>query len=221
MSRTSTNSTDTARTRNGAIRLTDNLAKGLPAPEKSNQTTYDERLRGFGVRVTAKGKKSFILNYRINGRERRITIGPYPEWTLLAARKRAEELRRDIGVGLDPLQQRTDKMNEPTVQDLYERYLRDHLPKKSQSAMYSDVQMWRKDILPQIGRRKLSDVSFNEIDALHRKITRRTPIQANRNVSLLRKSFNLAMRWGWMTANPAVGIEGNRENSRPRYLSEA
>lgn len=221
MSRTYTDSADTTRTRQGAVRLTDNIVKGLSQPQKGNQITYDERLRGFGVRVTAKGKRSFILNYRINGRERRMTIGPYPEWNLLAARKRAEELRRDIGIGLDPLQQRTDKMNEPTVNDLFERYLRDHLPKKSQSSMYSDVQMWRKDILPEIGRRKLSDVTFNEIDALHRKVTRRAPIQANRIVSLLRKAFNLAMRWGWMTANPAVGIEANPENSRTRYLSEA
>lgn len=45
--------------------------------------------------------------------------------------------------------------------------------------------------------------------------------RAFRIVSLLRKAFNLAMRWGWMTANPAVGIEANPENSRTRYLSEA
>ncbi|PIB25874.1 integrase [Amylibacter kogurei] len=221
MTRTYNDSADTTRTRNGAVRLTDNLVKGLKPPLKGNKITYDERLRGFGVRVMASGKKSFILNYRINGRERRMTIGAYPEWTLLAARRRGEELRRDVDLDIDPLQRRTDKMNAPTVQDLYDRYVTDHLPKKSESSVVSDLQMWKKNILPVLARRKLSDVSFDEIDALHRKITRRAPIQANRNISLLRKAFNLAMRWGWMKANPAVGIEANPEVSRTRYLSDS
>ena len=220
MTRTYNDSADTTRTRKGALRLTDNLVKGLSPPLHGNHITYDERLRGFGIRVTASGKKAFILNYRISGRERRITIGAYPEWTLLAARRRGEEMRRDIDLGIDPLQRRTDKLNEPTVQDLYERYVSDHLPKKSEASVVSDLQMWRKNILPSLSRRKLSDLTFSEIDALHRKITRRAPIQANRNISLLRKAFNLAMRWGWMSANPAVGIEANPETSRTRYLNE-
>lgn len=220
MSRTYTENTDTARTRKGAVRLTDNITKGLSAPEKGNKVYYDERLRGFGVRVTAAGRKAFVLNYRINGRERRITIGSYPEWTLVAARRRAEEFRRDVDLGIDPLQQRDDKREAPTVQDLFERYVTDHLPKKSESSVASDLQMWQKSILPEIGRRKLAELSFNEVDALHRKITRRAPILANRIISLLRKALNLAMRWGWITANPAVGIQYNPENKRTRYLSE-
>lgn len=220
MTRTYIDSTDTTRTRNGAVRLTDYSVKGLNAPDAGNRITYDERLRGFGVRVTATGKKAFILNYRFEGRERRMTIGSYPEWTLLAARKRGEEMRRDVDLGIDPLQRQTDKINAPTIQDLYERYVSDHLPKKSEASMVSDLQMWRKLVLPVLARRKLVDVTFSEIDALHRKITRHAPIQANRTVSLLRKSFNLAMRWGWMKANPAVGIEGNPENSRTRYLDD-
>jgi integrase len=220
MTRTYNDSLDTTRTRNGAARLTDNSVKGLSAPDTGNRITYDERLRGFGVRVTANGKKAFILNYRFEGRERRMTIGSYPEWTLLAARRRAEEMRRDIDLGIDPLQRRTDKINAPTMQDLHDRYVSDHLPKKSHASIVSDLQMWKKSILPDLARRKLADLTFSEIDALHRKITRRAPIQANRTISLLRKSFNLAMRWGWMTANPAVGIEGNPENSRTRYLND-
>ena len=221
MLRTYTDSTDTVRTRNGVQRLTDNFVKGLKAPPKGNVVRYDDRIRGFGVRVTSAGKKAFVLNYRIHGRERRMTLGSYPAWTLLAARRRAEELRRDVDLGIDPLQRRTDKMNAPTVSDLFERYVSDHLPKKSNSSVINDLQLWNKDILPTLASRKLADVIFSEIDALHRKLTRRAPIQANRAVSLLRKAFNLAMRWGWVTANPAVGIEANPETSRTRYLDDA
>jgi len=155
--------TDTMRTRNGAVRLTDNSVKRLAAPDTGNRITYDERVRGFGVRVTAKGKKAFVLNYRFQGRERRITIGSYPEWTLLAARRRTEEMRRDVDLGIDPLQRRTDKINAPTVQDLHDRYVSDHLPRKSQASIVSDLQMWKKAILPDLARRKLEDLTFSEI----------------------------------------------------------
>lgn len=78
--------TDTARTQIDSTRINDKLVRGLVAPEKGNRITYDGHLSGFGVRITAAGRKSFILNYRFKGRERRMTIGSYPEWTVLAAR---------------------------------------------------------------------------------------------------------------------------------------
>ena len=212
-------STDTTRTQKGSVRLTDSLVKGLNPPSKGNRITYDARLRGFGIRVVSSGKKSFILNYHVNGRERRMTIGPYPEWTLLAARKRCEELRRDVDVGIDPLQQKTEKLNAPTVQDLYEKYVSDHLPKKSPTSVVTDLHMWEKNILPVLAQRKVGELRFTDIDGLHRKISHRAPVQANRNLALLRKAFNLAMLWGWMKTNPAIGIQANPEVSRTRYLN--
>ena len=76
-------------------------------------------------------------------------------------------------------------------------------------------------MLPSLGRKKLADVTFTDCDALHRKVSRTAPVQANRMVALLRKSFNLANRWGWMETNPAVGIRFNPEVKRERYLTHA
>ena len=47
------------------------------APAVGNRITYDEEVKGFGVRITSAGAKAFILNYRAAGRERRITIGSF------------------------------------------------------------------------------------------------------------------------------------------------
>ena len=63
-----------------AEELTDKGVKALPKPAASNRVTYDVEVKGFGVRVTAAGAKSFIVNYRSGGRERRITIGSFPDW---------------------------------------------------------------------------------------------------------------------------------------------
>jgi len=64
-------------------KLSDVLVRSLPAPENGNKKTYDtgpDRIRGFAVRVTASGARSFILNYTVGGVERTMTIGAYPAW---------------------------------------------------------------------------------------------------------------------------------------------
>ena len=63
--------------------LTDAIIKRLPVPAKANKVYYDDAVAGFGVRVTAAGARSFIYNYRVRGtgRERRFTIGGFPNWT--------------------------------------------------------------------------------------------------------------------------------------------
>ena len=65
------------------------FVRSLAAPEAGNRIAYErgkDAVRGFGIRVTAAGTKSFVLNYTIAGRERRLTIGGYPAWSVAAAR---------------------------------------------------------------------------------------------------------------------------------------
>src|SRR5690242_6982041 len=94
-------------------RITSKLTETLEAPENGNTIVYDEDVRGFGVRVTSNGVKSFILNYRINGRERRYTIGRCDEWSVTAARQKAEALRGDIAKGIDPMKEREALIGAP------------------------------------------------------------------------------------------------------------
>jgi len=75
-----------------------------------------------------------------------------------------------------------------------------------------------KIILPAMKSLKVAEVSYTDVDALHRKITKRAPYRANRVVSLLSKMFALSIRWKMRTDNPCKGIERNQEPSRERYL---
>src|ERR1700720_320591 len=84
----------------------DRFVRSLTSPASGNRIAYErgkDAMRGFGVRVTAAGAKSFVLNYTIAGRERRLTIGGYPAWSVAAARDQAKSLRRQIDAGTDPL----------------------------------------------------------------------------------------------------------------------
>lgn len=217
MSQASHPNPDTTRTRHS--KLSDKVVKSAALPTKGNKVFYDSELKGFGVRITAKGARSFILNYWIAGRERRITIGQYPTWTVLAARKQAEELRRAIDTGIDPLAHREAERAAPTIKDMFERYCEEHLPTKAARSAADDRSMWVKDILPALGPMKVTELTPRHCDELHRSISADRPTRANRVIEVLRKALNLAIRWGWLERNSASGCRRNREPKRTRYLS--
>lgn len=210
---------DTVRTQKEKRKLSDQLAREIKPPKSGNQIVYDDRLAGFGLRVTASGARSFILNYRFKGRERRITLGQYPTWTVLAARKQAEHLRRQIDTGVDPLEERNAERSAPTLRDLFVRYADEHLPNKAPRSAADDRSMWVKDILPTLGNIKIADLSTRDCDELHRTVSSDRPTRANRVIEVLRKALNLAIRWGWIERNPASGGRRNPEAKRTRYLT--
>jgi integrase len=204
-----------------AAKLTDAFIKSLAPPPSGNKIHYDTDVRGFGVRITANGSISYILNYRTElGRERRITIGSYPAWKTVAARAEASELKRRVDRGEDPLGELQGRRAAPTVNDLCDRYEAEVLPKRRPATASTYKGMLRNYVRPQLGKEKVADIKFSDIDALHRKVTSGgAPYAANRVVALLSKLFNLAVKWEMRTDTPVRGIERNSETKRRRYLT--
>jgi integrase len=206
-----------------AERLTDRLVRNTPAPANRQLFVWDTDIKGFGLRVTPHGAKAFVVDYRARGRQRRMTIGGYPEWTVAAAREAAKATKRQVDLGGDPMVERHEDRSAPRVEDLWTRYREEYLPRKASRSQADETSMWRELVLPALGKVKLGDLSHEMVEALHRKITveRGTPIRANRTVEVLRRALNLAVRWKWRSDNPASGIRRNPENKRTRYLSRA
>lgn len=201
-------------------KLTDPIVKALPPPERGNKITYDAEVKGFGVRVTASGAKAFVLNYTTTrGRERRFTIGAFPEWKVAVARDEATRLKRDIDTGGDPLAELQTLRSAPTVADMCRDFIEQHLPKKRPATARDYKALIDKNILPALGREKVADIRFTDIDALHRAITKRAPYAANRTIAVLSKMFSFAIKKEWRSDNPARGIERNTEQPRHRYLT--
>src|SRR5205823_2036679 len=101
--------------------LTENQGKALEPPANGNRIVYDggkDAVRGFGIRITAAGARAFVLNYRAGMRERRITIGGFPDWSVKAAREQGRSLRRQIDSGSDPMAERHEGRSAPTMDDL-------------------------------------------------------------------------------------------------------
>jgi integrase len=199
-------------------KLTDEFARGAPTTT-TTKIHYDGEVKGFGLRVTKAGARSFVLNYRANGVERRFTIGSYPDWKVSAARQEAMRLKRLVDQGFDPMSERHEDRAAPTMSDLCDRYLSDHAPRKREASRREDEALIKRWIKPELGTKKVADIRHADIDALHRKITSHgTPIRANRAMALLSKMFSLAVRWEMRDDNPARGIERNSEERRNRHL---
>lgn len=207
-------------------RLSDRLIRSLADPVGRATIIYDADLPGFGIRLTSAGARSFVLNYVVDRRERRLTIGRFPTWSSTAAREEARALKRKVDLGIDPLEETASRTEAavadrkaPTIADLFERYALEHLPNKSPRAAADDRSMWRDYILPELGRRKVGAVTHQDVDRLHAKIGATKPVRANRTIEVLRKGLNLSIRWGWRPDNPASGVRRNREEKRERYLT--
>jgi integrase len=206
--------------------LTDAIVRELPASASANRILYDggdpkRSVTGFGIRVTASGARAFIFNYRtLAGRERRLTIGGYPEWSVKAAREKAKALRREVDDGYDPLGERIAERKAPTVKDLIDRWEAEHAPRRRERSAKEARSLIDQWIAPELGSLKVAEVRRSDVDRLHRKITKAgTPVRANRAISALSRLLTLAMRWEMRPDNPASGIERNDEEPRHRYLS--
>ena len=215
------------------MKLTDDLIRKTPAPAAGSITLWDggpDRVRGFGIRInsptkrSASGSRSFFINYRVDGREGRYTIGAYPTWTVTAARAEARELRKRIDQGEDPASEKRARRDAPTVQDLIDRYIADHLPNLSERE-----QVAHRTMLGEIGRhlgtdRMVTAIHHGDLQAMHSKITKSgRPVRANRILGVASKAFSLALiplageDAPWRDAamgNPCKGVERNREQGR-------
>jgi integrase len=215
-------------------RLDNDFVRTVETPESGGVTYWDNdpKVIGFGVRVYAGGGRSFFVNYRIDGRERRFTIGAFPRWSVTAARERAKELRTEIDRGHDPAGQKRDRRDAPTIQDLIDRYVDEHLPRKSGAESRIEDE---KKMLAEIGgllgkHTKVADMHGGDIKDMHRRITESgRPVRANRIMAIASKAFSLSLvpmsgeNTPWRNAaqgNPCKGIERNHEEGRERFFSQ-
>lgn len=178
-------------------RLSKSYIDKLPLPVstdgKTKQAFYrDSALPGFGLRVTSGGAKSFIVEKRINGRVKRLTIGRYGPLTPEKARVKAVELLGDITVGKDPVaEKRADSAKKVTLQQAFESYQKSR--KDLKPGTINNYQKCVDGCLSDWKNRPLSAISKDMVEARHYEIGQRAPARANNTMRVLRAIFNHAM----------------------------
>jgi len=175
---------------------------------------------GFGVKVTPRGKRLFIVQYRNATRQtKRFSIGTFPTLTVAQARQRAKEVLAQVLQGDDPQLDRIEKRSGMTVSEFiekYEEHVNAHL--KPKTAREYKI-MLKAHVLPKWGTKRLDAISHRDAAQLHHSM-KDSPISANRIVAILRAAFGLAITWGYLVENPAIGIKPYREKPRERFLSQ-
>jgi integrase len=202
--------------------------------------THDKAPKGFLLRTYASRKQSFGLQYtNANGVGRRIMFGSPSSWTVEAARARAKELRVEVDRGNDPLEERRERREAPTMTDLSSRYLVEVLPGLNRNAT-AKRQLYRatdtRKVLAEVVKRlgphtPVASVHYGDVKALHAHFTEdRGGPRANRVLALVSKMFSLSLiplpgeDRPWRTpdlGNPARGIQRNHEEARGQFYSAA
>lgn len=98
---------------NQPVKLTKRVVDQAQVPADKKQIFLrDSVLPGFGLRITDKGTKSFIVEKRIGGRVRRQTLGRFGPLTVEQARKEAQKTLGKIAMGIDPIAERKTEQAE-------------------------------------------------------------------------------------------------------------
>ena len=188
--------------------ITDRALKALK-PELKHQFIADGN--GLYVRVHTSGTKTFLLRSRRGGKARWVTLGEYPEMSLLEARRAVLEAAGK------------DLPDRATLQSVYEDWLRPIL--KSYKRPDHVTARAKAYYLPKLGSRQIASISRAEVTRLLTEIAERAPYAANRTTTDLKSLFAYAADRGFVAVTPLLGLSakniGGREAPRRRVLTEA
>jgi integrase len=188
---------------------------------------WDAAMPGFGVRVRPTGAMSFIVVYRAgSGRGapyRRYTIGTIGKITPETARLRAKNILGAVAHGKDPAGEKTSERGAPTVAELADRFMAEHIEPKRKpgtTTFYRDI--LNRIVKPELGTTKADKVTRAAVVKVHGKL-RATPFQANRMIAVVGSMYAFAARIGAVPegTNPARKIDKFAEYRRERFLTGA
>ncbi len=203
-------------------RITKRLVEAAEVRDK-DYIICDDELPGFAVRVLPSGRRSYIVQYRIGARYRRMSLGPHGVLTPEKARRKAFIILAAVKNGEDPARDRQEARKAITVAELAERFDKEHISVRLKPSTAREYRRnLRRFILPALGRLKVTEVTRADIARFHHDL-RHIPYQANRNLEVISKMFSLAELWGLRPdgSNPRRHIKRYPEEKRERYLSPA
>lgn len=206
------------------IRFTDLKIKSLKA-KKERITYWCEGLAGFGIRVSKKGRKTWIYMYRFNNKSRMMTLGKYPKMSLSEARMAYSESIHQVQMEIDPGQKKVQEnqyeRDADTVKDLLVRYIEYSKAKGKKSWRMEERELLR-DVIPKIGHMKVHHVKKRDLMPIfHEMIVKRNaPIGAKHLFAYTRRMFNIAIMWDMIEYNPCSNLKLDiKSNKRDRHLS--
>ena len=189
----------------------------------TDRTAFDPVIPGFAVRHRTSGRRSYVVQTKIAGRMRTVTIGRAEIIPEAVARDVARRIVLRVDVGLDPAEDRHKVRHAPVYEAFLEQYWRSASPNWKPSTQRA-AQHYRRNILESaFPGRFLDEIEHADAVRWHAGVTRSNgPGAANRAMEFLRAAFNKAELWGYIAehSNPFCGIKANRQRKIERYLND-
>jgi integrase len=195
---------------------------------------YDSALKGFGLKVTPTGAKSWILEYRpgAGGRgvsKKRIKIGTLVSHSPEAAREEASRTLARVRLGSDPAASRSDERKGQTLAEVAENWLAAHVLVKRKPKTYGEYKLAvERYINPVLGSIKFALVSPSDVSRLQAHIVRGKANKGNGGHTMANRALaTLSSIYGWAQdqeliadgLNPVKRIERFKENQIERFLT--
>ena len=205
-----------------SIKMTVRSVEAIRAPPSGQLDYWDADHPGFGLRVSAGGRKAWVAMYRHGNVKRRLTLGTYPALSLADAREKASAVHHTVQYeGADPAAAKKAERAAETFAEVAADYIERHA-KRQKRSWRKDALILEKDALPRFGKRKAKDINRRDIiTMLDEIVARGAPIQANRTLEIIRKLFNWAVARDILDANPCYRVsKPSNENRSDRVLTE-
>jgi integrase len=207
------------------IRLTKTAIDALPT-SKSDVVYWDTGYPGFGVKVTPKGRRVFIVLYRTGGagsKLRKYTIGPYGRVTLHQARVAAQKVFAAKLDGRDPAAEKREakrRVVDDRVADLLEMFIAQRLSQNRSAGEIS--RLLRREVGRPWAGRSIHEITKRDVVEVVTAIEQRgAPVAANKTL----KSIKTFLRWcvgrAVLDQSPAEGVPlPAKEVARDRVLDD-
>lgn len=200
-------------------------------PGTKDEFHWDADVKGFGLRVTPKGKVTFIVQGRVegSGKEARITIGPFGVFTVDQARDVAREHLRNMRMGLDPRDlKRQDEAMRVSLMDVCTAYTSRPGKLKASSAavierhVTTTFEAWKDKPVASITE-DMCKTRYREMLTKGLRGKKGAPGQANQAFSVLGALLNYAARQykradgsPLIAVNPVGILKDDRVRLKPR-----
>src|SRR5262245_22464259 len=194
---------------------------------KLDHIEFDDNMPGFGLRVRNGGKRehrTYILQYKIGPKQRRMTLGSVAKIGLAEAQKKARKLFGAVADGKDPANEKAVARTEAshTFDVIASEFLRMQQA-KIKPRSYEETQRFLQKHWRPLHRLALASISRATVAAQLRIIANdHGPVSADRARAALSKFFSWAMGEGLAQANPVIGTNkaAGESKARDRVLTD-
>jgi len=181
-------------------KLTKTFIDKVQPPAEGYAIHWDDSLKGYGLRVTAAGKRVFVAQGRVRGKAVCVTLGPFGQLTEYEAREKARKVLQGMREGIDPRDvKKADEAAKVTLRQVADAYmgrpgkLKDSSKSEIERHVTTTFEAWLKKPLKDINREAVTK-RFNEIKTKGTTGNGPAPAQANQAFAVLRALFNYAIR---------------------------